>query len=575
MKCSFPSCICPPAPELYNKIVRTKRLLKSGADLTQPRADALSLVSLMKILSRPPATRAHTLVAPVLAFKPVTGARKALVLVVDFSDKPATRPVSHYRQLLFSKKSYPTGSMRDYYQEVSYGRLDIQGAVNADTNDTTVWLRAPQPYSYYADNQNGFGSYPKNAQRLVEDAVNLAKDEIDFSQYDIDGDGFVDALFVVHAGPGAEVTGKEADIWSHQWTLPTPLKVDGVKVSTYSIEPEDGEIGVFCHELGHVFGLPDLYDTGYDSAGIGRGGVMGGGSWNNGGRTPAHFSAWSTVMLGWVSPEPVFNEAKSLTLAPAEKVPQIVKLPIKSKSSREYFLLENRRKTGFDLHLPGEGLLIWHVDDNLSNNSDQTHFLAGVVQADGKMDLEKNANQGDDGDPFGKTNPAFGPATAPSSRAYDGSDSGVALHNIKLSGEQVTLEARVGQVGGRLSDRPVSDLIGIDKKLAASLEKNKAKTIDQLAESDPFKLAAKLPLDPMKIYPIWARARLVKALSVEIPAAIRDKKVPEVLAAAAKALATETGSTVEKIDFLKGRLAELTLALDGSVVKRLTLGEIG
>jgi immune inhibitor A len=135
---------------------------------------------------------------------------------------------------------------------------------------------------------------------LTEDVVYLADPYVDFSQYDNDNDGYVDALFVIHAGPGAEHTGDPNDIWSHQWNTGYPPYVDGVYVTTYSMEPEywsspgDMTIGVYCHELGHVFGLPDLYDYGFDSQGVGRWSLMAVGSWNGPmGSSPAHPDAWS------------------------------------------------------------------------------------------------------------------------------------------------------------------------------------------------------------------------------------------------------------------------------------------
>ena len=126
-------------------------------------------------------------------------------------------------------------SSHDYYKKVSYGNLDI---VTVNLPSTVGWVTAPQTYSYYVNGQNGIGSYPHNSQKLVEDIVNLVNPSIDFSQYDNDGDGYVDALFIIHSGSGAEYTGNNNDIWSHAWTTSTPQILDGVKVYHYSIEPE-------------------------------------------------------------------------------------------------------------------------------------------------------------------------------------------------------------------------------------------------------------------------------------------------------------------------------------------------
>ncbi len=307
------------------------------------------------------------------------------------------------------------------------------------------WLRAPKPYSYYSADSYGFGEYPKNAARLVEDAIDLAAEYVDFADYDVDGDGEVDALFIVHAGQGAEVTGILGHIWSHMSNI-TPKKVDGVMVSRYSMEPEDGNIGVFCHELGHVFGLPDLYDYDMDSAGTGCWDLMAGGCWNNGGLTPAHPLGWCKTRLGWVQPVPLFGHQESITLRPSILFPEIYRLPADgSEEGKEYFLIENRRRTGFDSCLPGEGLMIQHVDETQRNNNDQGHYLVDVEQCDGRCDLNRNANHGDEEDPFPtKSCCSFSSGTKPSSKRYSGECSRVALKNIRCLGENIIVDISVG-----------------------------------------------------------------------------------------------------------------------------------
>jgi immune inhibitor A len=440
-----------PSPELLEKIKRSMEQISAGEKLPQAtNADYLDVHSLGLILTRPSATRAHTMLAALQReFAPVVGSRKALVLLVDFPDKKATQSQQHYNDMLFSKGSYATGSLRDFYWEASYHTLDITGTVSGQGGVTVGWYRAPQPYSYYTNNDFGWGGYPQNSQKLTEDIVDLATPHVNFADYDNDGDGIVDALFIIHAGTGGETTGNPQDIWSHAWGI-VPKSVHGVKVSGYSIEPEDGRVGVFCHELGHVFGLPDLYD--YDkgssaSAGNGSWDLMAGGSWNKGGDRPAHPVGWCKIKLGWVNPTVVFNQALNATIKPCESNPQIYKLPIKTNTSKEYFLLENRQRIGFDDNLPGDGLLITHVDENQTNNNDQTHYLVGIEQADGKMDLNKNANRGDSGDPYpyGNNN-VFDVNSNPNSKAYDNSGSLVAVTSIARSGQDINASINVGGV---------------------------------------------------------------------------------------------------------------------------------
>lgn len=442
-------CIVPPAPELEEKILRSKKLVLAGKALPEAgTVDILDLRSYTLITSRPKRTRSHTFISTGKRLAPVLGTRRALVLLVDFSDKGATQNQQHYTDMLFSNSTYETGSLQDYYREASYGKLTVTGTVSGQGGITTGWYRAPQPYSYYTDGQYGFGDYPKNAQKLVEDVVDRAAPFVNFADYDNDGDGFVDALFIVHAGPGAEVTGNVNDIWSHAWGI-NPKTVNGVKVSGYSMEPEDGKIGVFCHELGHVFGLPDLYDTDYSSAGTGRWDLMAGGSWNGNGDKPAHPTAYCKIKLGWVNPTIIFNAQQNVTVKSYANNEQVYKLPVGSASSQEYFLVSNRQQAGFDSQLPGEGLIVEHIDENQANNTDESHYLVDIEQCDGKSDLNKNANRGDATDPFPcSANAAFTASTTPSSKAYDGSDSKVAITNIQRSGDDIKADINVGVVKG-------------------------------------------------------------------------------------------------------------------------------
>lgn len=438
---SYSAYSVPPSPELERKIISTKRRFLTGEALPrEATSDILDLHSFVSIINRPAYTRPHTLQAPVSTPIPVTGERRALVLLVDFQDNPATKPRQHYLDMLFSSGKYPTGSLRDYYCEASYHKLNVTGDVCGGEGE---WHRAPKPYSYYADGKYGFGEYPKNATKLVEDAIDIAAEYVNFADYDVDGDGEVDALFIVHAGQGAEVTGTTGHIWSHMSNIP-PKTVDGVRVSRYSMEPEDGNIGVFCHELGHVFGLPDLYDYDMDSAGTGSWDLMAGGSWNNGGLTPAHPVGWCKARLGWVETQLVSGPQESITLRPSILFPEIYRLPADGNGNvngNEYFLIENRKRTGFDSYLPGDGLMIQHVDENQKNNNDQGHYLVDIEQCDGRCDLNKNANRGDEEDLFPtKSGNAFSAITNPSSKTYSGEDSKVALKNIRRSGENIIID---------------------------------------------------------------------------------------------------------------------------------------
>jgi immune inhibitor A len=438
-------CLVPPAPELLEKIIRSQTVFASGKDLPPTSsADVLDYRTFTVIKSRPPRTRAHTLVETNREFAPVTGTKRVIVLLVDFSDKPGTQTLQHYKDLLFSSGTFATGSMRDYYAEVSYNKLTVTGEVFG-------WFRAPRPKTYYTNGQNGFGSYPQNAQKLVEDVVALANPTVNFAPYDNDGNGVIEAIVIIAAGSGAEQTGNPNDIWSHKWAI-SPLTVDGVRVQGYFMAPEDGRVGVMSHELGHLLlGQPDLYDTDYSSRGTGNWDLMAGGSWNNGGNTPAHPVAYVKAKVGWSVVTTIFNASQTVTLQPYKTSDKIFKLPIGAADSKQYFLLSNRRKLGFDSHIPGEGLLIEHVDENQGNNTDEMHYLCDVEQCDGRRDLNSNANSGDATDVFpsgGSTTGSFTVSTTPNSKAYDGSDSKVSVTEITKSGADITAKVAVGAAGG-------------------------------------------------------------------------------------------------------------------------------
>lgn len=441
-------CVVPPSPKLEEEIYRAKKFKDINKVLDDSFSfDVLDLRSAEAIFNRPARTRAHTLITANVQRAPITGTRRALVVLVDFSDKPAAQSQQHYQDLLFSVGSYATGSMRDFYREASYNKLDVTGEVSGTGGPVAGWYRAPQTKAYYTNDDYGFGSYPRNAQRLAEDVIDLAAPHVNFADYDNDGDGVVEALVIVVAGSGGEETGDTGDIWSHKWGI-NPKTYNGVSIQTYFMAPEDGRVGVMSHELGHLLmKWPDLYDTDYSSRGTGRWDLMAGGSWNNGGDTPAHPTAWCKLKAGWINPVTVFNAQQAVSIKPYATDDDVYKLPVGATDSKEYFLVTNRQQSGFDSHLPGAGCLIEHVDDNLSNNTDESHYLVDIEQADGLSHLNSNANSGDAGDcyPSGSNN-VFDGSSTPNSNAYSGVASGVSVADIAISGSLVSATLANGTV---------------------------------------------------------------------------------------------------------------------------------
>lgn len=395
----------------------------------------------------------------------ITGTFNALCILVDFSDNNSSTVSFDFDTLIYANQP---GSVHDYYSEISYTQLDL---ITINLPSDLGWKRAPQTYAYYVDNNYGTDSpYPNNSRKLCEDLVDLVDAAVDFSQYDNDGNGYVDVVMISHAGPGAEYTGNPNDIWSHKWSI-TPRMLDGVYIYNYAIMPEywntpgDMTIGVYCHELGHGFGLPDLYDIDNSSYGIGRWSLMASGSWNGSrGSSPAHMDAWCKTEVGWVSPTNISSNATNVAISNVETNQTVFRLWTSGSIGSEYFLIENRQQIGYDAALPGSGLLIWHIDESVGNNMNEWYpgheafgnFTVALEQADNLFQLEQNISNGNSGDPFpGSTNNnSFGPVTSPNSDSYASSNSFVSISNISASAATMYANFAVSLAANYEGDEP-------------------------------------------------------------------------------------------------------------------------
>lgn len=336
----------------------------------------------------------------------------------------------------------PTGSVKDYYRETSYGTMTLNSTVVA-------WVSLPQTEAYYGAGKDGFGTYPNNAQGMVRDALVLADPLVNFADFDTDNDGFVDAIDIIHSGYAAETGGGGGNwIWSHRWGLyPLPggnftsadVNGNGVNVKVLDYHTEAAlwdtsgtdilRVGVIAHETGHYFGLPDLYDTDSSSSGIGSHCLMAN-SWGFDGTQlhPPHFSAWCKSQLGWVTPTVI---SPGIFNAPqVQTTPTVFRINA-GYPNGEYLLVENRQKFGFENNLPQGGLAIWHIDERKGDNKQEgfpgqagwpgnnNHFKVALLQADGLYNLERGANQGDGGDVYhGGGVSVIGADTVPNTHAY-------------------------------------------------------------------------------------------------------------------------------------------------------------
>lgn len=306
---------------------------------------------------------------------PVIGERKFLVVLMQTSDVAFSYSSDDFSRL-FNEVGYNewgnAGSVHDYYYENSFGQLDLRC-------DVTPVYTAKYPMSYYGGNVNGSDV---NRYEFAIEAIMAASNDYNLSDYDFDGDGFLDGIHIVFAGHGEESGGGDACIWSHQSTAtPYFCYVNGVYMNKYSCSSElsgatgnnMSYIGVFCHEIGHILGTLDFYDTDYDNRGqcpgTGQWDLMGSGNWNGNGAVPAHFNPYTKIYdFGWSDVQNGNVSAKKTLHAKTKG--DFVR--IDTQTPGEYFLLEYRSQTGFDSALPGHGLMVYRVSDNLSRTAFNT-----------------------------------------------------------------------------------------------------------------------------------------------------------------------------------------------------------
>ncbi len=409
----------------------------------------------------------------------VSGTKSIPVLPIKFNNTGADPYAAGNLQRELFDGPWPTGTMTDYYREISYGQFAVTGTV-------FPWKKVSRDDTFYEGGAgcNGVCNDSKVGDFLKE-ALDLQDAAVDFSQYDNDGpdgipnsgddDGYVDFVAFVHAESGGEC-GNE-NIWSHrsfysgwtgsEYTTNDPKAGGGfIKIDDYVIMPGfacDGttmiEIGVFSHEFGHAFGLPDLYDTdpsNGNSEGVGHWCLMASGSWGGDGNspeTPSHMCAWAKAFLGWITPTEVTTDLIPATIPNIEENPIAFKLPI---SSTQYHLISNRQKKGFDAKLPGAGLLIWHINETVINsglsnnrvNADEDNKGVDLEEADCRNDLDHALNRADGGDPYPGTtnNRYFDNFTCPSSSAS------IAVCNIGDSAISMTASLFVSV--GKCPSRP-------------------------------------------------------------------------------------------------------------------------
>ena len=383
--------------------------------------------------SAAPRSRADATAAAVMP-APATGSPPSLVILAQFTDRPSlgTTP-AQWHDRFFG----PGKSVRDYFEKASYGRFTITPAAETSgaSNDGVVgWVSLDMANPGYVGDKSG-------NEMLTRKAILAADPFVDFAAYDVNGDGVVHNselhITVVAAGYEAAYgsTGPASNVWAHRSYLTGDdiPNVDGrwvggwgytqfgemhARLADPTHQTHQATVGIIVHELTHDLELPDLYDYDYDSEAVGNWSLMAAGEWTKtssdtwSGQTPVLPDAWSRATLGWIAPTRVTGTAVRTVNAAAgpsaaDVAVQLGQNPYgfdwtSSVGGGEYFLVENRQRIPgtYDEALPGDGLLVLHIDEGNRSNRATGSRLVDVVEADGLDQLDGIGNDGDPGDPF-------------------------------------------------------------------------------------------------------------------------------------------------------------------------------
>lgn len=298
------------------------------------------------------------------------GKKKCLVILANFADtkfKPE-HTLDLYKQII-NGENYSDetlgfkGSVRDYFKAQSGGQFEIDF-------DVVGPVDLPKGYAGYGKNDASGRDQTALVYPMVEDAVNLAKDMVtDWKQYDWDGDGLVEEVFVLYAGHGQATYPQDPDlVWPHKSAIDPLTVADGVKVSVYACSCELGAteaidgIGAFCHEFSHCMGLKDHYDINGRGYGTGFWDIMCFGCYNGNSFLPAEYNSYEKMFCGWKEPIVLNAEPQKIEGMKALAAGGDTYIFYNDGNENEYYMLENRQKTGWDAALPGEGLIVLHVD---------------------------------------------------------------------------------------------------------------------------------------------------------------------------------------------------------------------
>ena len=383
---------------------------------------------------------------------PTTGEVHIPVILVEYADVKLSLNEAKARfDKHFNGDDYNDaggyGSVKEYFEDQSEGqfvpKFDVIGPITLS-----------KKREYYGGN-NGDDIDP-NAREMITEACRLADDSTDFSKYDNNGDGYVDFLYVIYAGYGESANSSVLTytVWPHKSHI-QPMALDGVQVSLYACSNEldgyegtniDG-IGTVCHEFSHCLGLPDFYATNYASGAFGmdKWSVMHSGNYNNNSHTPCGYTGYEKDFLGWKKLI-VLDEPTDLVLKPLSEGGDAYKI-VNDANPNEYYIIENHKKSKWDSHVPGEGMLVIHVDysesawqNNMVNN-EPTHQRMTIIPADNKL---TSTSLSGDVYPGSSKNTELTSTSKPAAEVFVGEYMGKDLTNISKNGDDVSLSFMKG-----------------------------------------------------------------------------------------------------------------------------------
>ena len=341
---------------------------------------------------------------------PTTGSPRIPIILVNYTD---VKFIDEFPLLTFQDQfNQRDKSCLHYFQSQSRGlfspQFDILGPVELP-HDRAFYGANKRVYNTEVDTQLG---------TMIYDAC-TGLTGVDFSNYDNDGDGLVDVVVVLYAGVGEAQAWRlvPESVWPCQWDMQEsldwgcsttgPFELNGVTINKYAVFNElegnnnnsttiDG-IGTFCHEFSHCLGLPDFYPTnGANAYGMSSWSLMDHGCYLDNGNTPGGYTSYERHFMGWMDLiDPV--EGTRYELSPLNTVGGTAVKVVNDANPDEYYLLEYRVKTDWDLYLPAEGILILHVDynrvawDNNGPNNDGRHQRMTIVPADNILTGNSNS----------------------------------------------------------------------------------------------------------------------------------------------------------------------------------------